>query len=104
MSKKIQAKVNRIRRCIEREQAKCDSKKEVWEKQLDVLYEELAGFKKGDKVKVKGLWIRDIHRDSDIEILGKTGIVSNVTSGWITVKLEKSSSGYALQPQNLEKI
>ncbi len=104
MSKKIQAKVNRIRRYIERERTKFDSKKDAWEKQLGVLYEELAGFKKGDKVKVKGLWIRDIHRNSDIEILGKTGIVTNVTSGWISVKLDNSLSGHGLQPENLEKI
>ena len=104
MSKKLQAKVNRIIRCIERERTKFDSKKDALEKQLDVLYEEQAGFKKGDKVKVSGLWIRNIHRDSDIEILGKTGIVSNVNGSWITVKLENSSCGYGFQSQNLEKI
>jgi len=106
------SKIARIQKQLSVEQSRFEKRKDELQAQLDPLYEELAGFKKGDKIKVSSIKVRDRHRDSDIAILGKTGVVVKVEGNWITAKIDGSpiicgcptTHGFYIPDNSLEKL
>ena len=83
-----------------------EKKKAKLRKEIDDLYEKLSTLKIGDRIKVASITVRDIHRNSDLEILGKHGIVSKIEPGWIIVKLDGHLTGhmFLLNDDSLEKV
>lgn len=99
------SKISRIQKRILSEKKRFEKRKDKLTVKLDSLYEELAGFRKGDKVKVSSIRVRDHARTSDLEVLGKKGVITKVNGRWITVKLADGALyGFATDDNYLEKL
>ena len=103
---KIQDQIKKLQKQILVESNLYEKKKAKLRKEIDDLYEKFSALKIGDRVKVASVNVRDIHRNSDLEILGKQGNVTKIEHGWIVVKLDGHLIGhmFLLDSDSLEKV
>ena len=103
-TRNIQSKIDNLKTKLESEKNRSEKKIIQLMNKLSELYEKQYGIRKGDKVKISSVTVRDIHRDSDLEILGKVGTVVKVESYDITVKLDGDAGNFQLSVSSVKRI